>query len=1208
MGLRGTTLAAVAGLVAIGLFAASPFLCRRLVGTGESFNYSLSVADALAQIRGGVLPPLAGQSLYAFNGRIHPLRNAPYLYYLAAALDYASLHRLTVWQLQNASLALSLVGAALACYLGLRRGAGCPPLQSFLLSGLYVLAPPLLGAAHTFDLYMTVHVAVFVPLAVGSCVRSILKPSFSADSWMAAALAAAWLAHPPVALWLTVGVVLVRLVAFARRPGLKALASGTLAAVLAACLCAFVFASVAAVDASMGILSSKGAGSGIPALIMDRLHDSVPGALLPVTRDAGALGGLQFGYVAWLLLALTLAWLGRPGSRSGGLPKAAWLASASCASYAALMLVMTLPVPGVTSFIWRHMPAVALELTTIWPMQRLYLVATGFTLFAAALILPDAWRTWRRPRWLGPLCVLLAAAWVLYEATAFVERGKRDRRSQEATLSAYRSSNLDLTVTSYSFFGVPPTYVGGVMDPQFEFRLLRNGTEQVGSALESAVATAPVVDRVTLRMDRVAAVTLKPGKRYLATFYFHTPPKSGLVEFKGELLYRSYALPTAGAAAGFGMNPGQRSSIPIWTDSSKPERVEIRIDIPELSGAAGRLVGFADVALQEVQPEKLPVRLESLVPLRFAVDAPQAGLTVETPRLFMAGYEATVNGRRVTPLMSPYRLVMVPVPPGHSEVVLECNGPPMVPLAFWLSVASWAGLFAWRLTGSWVPLSPKAVARRGLCILLDFVILHWISFAIAAACVVVGIIDARRERQDKAFLEAVGPVSVDFTLPYGQTGFSQPLLSTGRTGAGAVVFVHYIDERHVRIGADVWGSLHLSAPIELDYSQVQNLVVSDSALYPLAHPVVQALSPSEAAQLRGELRVELNGAVVMQEKCFAYETLPSEIQVGATQFISVTGARFTGEIVGVRRLLIPRTLALPAGRHAHVVLSFPKGREGSSEPIVAISSGTRMRACYASYLSGKRLRLTEWSPAEGILASAEVAYDPQVSHELDFTTGETDDRALDFDVACRFDGTRLFGRDRVHVPRKPAVIVSSVNAAGVPGVRIRFMGPLLDLSLVRDTPAPAAADTGGPVHLVVMLPQDKAGRHEPLLTAGHTGAADMVYLIYSDEGHIRIGYDHWGVGGAISDPIAVDYKEPHEFWIGMASLEAGGAAALPPPTVVMMDGQTIITSSIKPYPAPAAELTIAKNRVGASTADPDFSGTVQFVERAGSLPAPAPPL
>ena len=56
MGLRSASLAALAALVAVGLFAASPFFNRGLVGTGEAFNYSLSVADAVTQMRHGILP------------------------------------------------------------------------------------------------------------------------------------------------------------------------------------------------------------------------------------------------------------------------------------------------------------------------------------------------------------------------------------------------------------------------------------------------------------------------------------------------------------------------------------------------------------------------------------------------------------------------------------------------------------------------------------------------------------------------------------------------------------------------------------------------------------------------------------------------------------------------------------------------------------------------------------------------------------------------------------------------------------------------------------------------------------------------------------------------------------------------------------------------------------------------------------------------
>src|SRR6185312_13428152 len=107
-GPRWGTAARCAALFSLGLVAAEPFLTHRAVGTGEAYNYSLALHDGLIQIRSGEIPPLVGQTEYAFNGRIHPLRNAPYLFYLAAGLDEATFHRLGAWELQNLSLAFSL--------------------------------------------------------------------------------------------------------------------------------------------------------------------------------------------------------------------------------------------------------------------------------------------------------------------------------------------------------------------------------------------------------------------------------------------------------------------------------------------------------------------------------------------------------------------------------------------------------------------------------------------------------------------------------------------------------------------------------------------------------------------------------------------------------------------------------------------------------------------------------------------------------------------------------------------------------------------------------------------------------------------------------------------------------------------------------------------------------------------------------------------
>src|SRR5271157_5774816 len=77
-------------LFAAGTYAAAPFLRSTYVGTGEAYNYNLSIADAVTQFRAGVFPVLVGQTEFAFNGRIHPVRTAPLFCCAACLIDFAT--------------------------------------------------------------------------------------------------------------------------------------------------------------------------------------------------------------------------------------------------------------------------------------------------------------------------------------------------------------------------------------------------------------------------------------------------------------------------------------------------------------------------------------------------------------------------------------------------------------------------------------------------------------------------------------------------------------------------------------------------------------------------------------------------------------------------------------------------------------------------------------------------------------------------------------------------------------------------------------------------------------------------------------------------------------------------------------------------------------------------------------------------------------
>ena len=182
------------------------------------------------------------------------------------------------------------------------------------------------------------------------------------------------------------------------------------------------------------------------------------------------------GYVALLLLIVAIAGIFRADWRGSGTSwQVRWTASGSLAAVL-LFLVLVFPVPSLNRWLWGHAPNMALQLTSVWPGGRLYLISVAFTLFGAALVLPTAYRSLHLSRAAAGAAVVVCSVWTIYQAEPFIRGGTRNRWTAEATRAAYRPSNLDLTLTSYAFLDTPQTFVHGVVDPQFEFRLLRGGT------------------------------------------------------------------------------------------------------------------------------------------------------------------------------------------------------------------------------------------------------------------------------------------------------------------------------------------------------------------------------------------------------------------------------------------------------------------------------------------------------------------------------------------------------------------------------------------------------------------------------------------------------------------------------------------------------------------------------------------------------------
>ena len=192
-------------------------------------------------------------------------------------------------------------------------------------------------------------------------------------------------------------------------------------------------------------------------------------------------------------------------------------------------------------------------------------------------------------------------------------------------------------------------------------------------------------------------LTLAPGERKAVRFEFREREYLGTLILRGPGgFYREYALPAAGLGPhGFGVGPDRGKIVAVWNSTDQPLAIEWYF-LQAIPPADGKAFGdFARIRVADYVPDRLPVRTLGLIPYRAEVETVNSAL-LETPRLYLPGYEATVNGVPVAVTASPAHHVMLPVGPGRSEVELRYRGTSrqrwtqMISLLCWLGVVLWA--------------------------------------------------------------------------------------------------------------------------------------------------------------------------------------------------------------------------------------------------------------------------------------------------------------------------------------------------------------------------------------------------------------------------------------------------------------------------------------------------------------------------------------
>ncbi len=489
---------------------------------------------------------------------------------------------------------------------------------------------------------------------------------------LGAALGLSWWGHSPIALWSTLlaACTQVSRVVIWQARGVDWLAAAG-AALLFGAIAAYPVGSVLFFPPETGVHLSE-VQRALPGTIVDFIGAGFPGAVLPLSPVGRTEGDIQFGYALWALLLFCLAYEYRATRIEGRDP-------ATCAFVFALLL---LPIPGLSFFLWKIVPAFVRNPTGNWAAPRLYLLMAAATVFRRGGQLGGrrAGRRVRRPLGLR-FSVTCGCVWSVFQAGNFAAESHVIAISPNAGVDRLSPENLQLTRYSYGMFPrLPSTFTHGVADPRLENHLLSKDTlKPIAANGDAALSSGKTViseafvkrrhgDSDFIELEH--PMSIEPRHSYLIEMSFRHPEYAiGVLQVSGRGLFREYGLPEHGGPRAFGVGGAHPDSIPIWTSAAEAQEFNIRF-FPSGDITMEHGLHFSEEArLVSYNPDALPVRVDSWIPYSARVTSPVPAW-LETPRMYQPGYLAWVDRQPAPTRKSDDGFVCIAVPAGDSQVTL----------------------------------------------------------------------------------------------------------------------------------------------------------------------------------------------------------------------------------------------------------------------------------------------------------------------------------------------------------------------------------------------------------------------------------------------------------------------------------------------------------------------------------------------------------
>ncbi len=502
-----------------------------------------------------------------------------------------------------------------------------------------------------------------------------------------------------------------------------------------------------------------------------------------------------------------------------------------------------------------------------------------------------------------------------------------------------------------------------------------------------------------------------------------------------------------------------------------------------------------------------------------------------------------------------------------------------------------------------------------------------------------------------------GPISITVSFRPEFWEGSEPIVVSGKPGAGDVILVRYTDASHIQFGLDHWGAPEiLSEPIRTDLSRSHKLAISAGNLVPPQGSPFYGNHP-ELAGLWDRLVVVLDGQVVLSRRAAFHPATPSTVYFGAAIIGgSATGPNFTGIVSEFGSAQIGQFAgSTPSIARASVLRSRSADWRGSigplrlkfrmpalapgpaaGQPLLSLGGPSSSAVLYAVREGQNMVRIGFDRRYKPLLLSEPLPLSAEGVEVMDICLGSLLP-APDAPIFAQTPGLeRMRDRLYVHINGAPALHLDEpFQAVGAEGIALwsnavgssvcagSFQGDVMSteaigpgdllllgrrLSDLLVNPDDRWGGFTGPIRLRLRFPTGRAGHTEPILVSGAGGSSDIISVRYESDSSARFIFEHSNGQRSGSLPIQISPGAIHDLLLSIGSLmppdgspiyaDAPEFSQFRSIADVVVDGHPAVFLLCEPHPSARDAVVVGRNTLGSDSTDPEFSGAIEAIMRA----------